>query len=135
MYIPLGGSRRGSLRTALNLMIVWLLTGIWHGTGACFLLWGMYYGVLLVLEKLVLRRLLERVPNVLRHILTLLCVVIGWVFFFSPSPQAAFTLLGRMFGTGKLLDAAAKYIGAARGASCFWRCLRACPSARILAEG
>ena len=109
VYIPLGGSRRGSLRTALNLMVVWLLTGIWHGTGACFLLWGVYYGVLLVLEKLLLRRLLEHLPGVVRHALTLLCVVIGWVFFFSPSPQAAFTLLGRMFGTGKFLDATAKY--------------------------
>ena len=109
VYIPLGGSRRGNFRTALNLMVVWLLTGVWHGTGACFLLWGVYYGVLLVLEKLILRRLLEHFPKVLRHMLTLLCVVIGWVFFFSPSPQAAFTLLGRMFGTGKLLDAAAKY--------------------------
>ena len=109
VYIPLGGSRRGNFRTALNLMVVWLLTGVWHGTGACFLLWGVYYGVLLVLEKLILRRLLEHFPKVLRHMLTLLCVVIGWVFFFSPSPQAAFTLLGRMFGTGKLLDATAKY--------------------------
>ena len=109
VYIPLGGSRRGSLRTALNLMTVGLLTGMWQGSGACFLLWRVYYGVLLVLVRLVLRRLLEHVPNVVRHLLTLLCVVIGWVFFFSPSPQAAFTLLGRMFGTGKLLDATAKY--------------------------
>ena len=90
-------------------MVVWLLTGIWHGTGACFLLWGVYYGVLLVLEKLILRRVLNKVPDAVRHILTLLCVVIGWVFFFSPSPQAAFAMLGRMFGTGKLLDTAAKY--------------------------
>ena len=109
VYIPLGGSRCGSLRTALNLMVVWLLTGIWHGTGACFLLWGVYYGVLLVLEKLILRRVLNKVPDAVCHILTLLCVVIGWVFFFSPSPQAAFAMLGRMFGTGKLLDTAAKY--------------------------
>ena len=109
VYIPLGGSRCGSLRTALNLMVVWLLTGIWHGTGASFLLWGVYYGVLLVLEKLILRRVLNKVPDAVRHVLTLLCVVIGWVFFFSPSPQAAFALLGRMFGTGAFLDAAAKY--------------------------
>ena len=109
VYIPLGGSRRGSLRTALNLMVVWLLTGIWHGTGASFLLWGVYYGVLLVLEKLILRRVLNKVPDAVRHVLTLLCIVIGWVFFFSPSPQAAFAMLGRMFGTGKLIDTAAKY--------------------------
>ena len=109
VYIPLGGSRRGSLRTALNLMVVWLLTGIWHGTGACFLLWGVYYGVLLLLEKLILRRVLNKLPDAVRHVLTLLCVVIGWVFFFSPSPRAAFALLGRMFGTGTFLDAAAKY--------------------------
>lgn len=109
VYIPLGGSRCGSLRTALNLMVVWLLTGIWHGTGASFLLWGVYYGVLLVLEKLILRRVLNKVPDAVRHVLTLLCIVIGWVFFFSPSPQAAFAMLGHMFGTGKLIDTAAKY--------------------------
>lgn len=109
VYFPLGGSREGTLRTILNLMAVWLLTGIWHGTGACFLLWGIYYGVLLILEKFVLHKVLELLPGALRHVLTLLCVVVGWVLFFSPSPGAAFTLLGRMFGTGSFSNGTALY--------------------------
>lgn len=109
VYIPLGGSRKGSLRTAGNLMLVWLLTGIWHGTGTCFLLWGVYYGVLLILEKLIARRLLKKLPVLVRHLLTLLCVVVGWVFFFSATPREAFTLLGRMFGSGGFLGDGARY--------------------------
>lgn len=109
VYIPLGGSRQGTLRTALNLMVVWLLTGIWHGTGACYLLWGVYYGLLLLLEKIVLKPALEKLPGAVRHLLTLLCVVVGWVLFFSPDPVSAFTLLGRMFGTGSFSDPVARY--------------------------
>ena len=109
VYIPLGGSRQGTPRTALNLMVVWLLTGIWHGNGACYLLWGIYYGLLLILEKIVLKQVLEKLPGALRHLLTLLCVVVGWVLFFSPDPVSAFTLLGRMFGTGGFLDPVAQY--------------------------
>ena len=99
VYIPCGGSRAGTARTIANLLLVWLLTGIWHGANWTFLLWGVYYGILLLLEKFVLR-----------HVLTLLLVLIGWVFFFSSSPAAAFGWIGRMFGSGSaLIDATAKY--------------------------
>lgn len=110
VYIPCGGSRAGTVRTIANLLLVWLLTGIWHGANWTFLLWGVYYGMLLLLEKFVLRRVLEHLPGLLRHVLTLLLVLIGWVFFFSSSPAAAFGWIGRMFGSGSaLVDATAKY--------------------------
>ena len=110
VYIPCGGSRAGTVRTIANLLLVWLLTGIWHGANWTFLLWGVYYGVLLLLEKFVLQRALEHLPGLLRHVLTLLLVLIGWVFFFSSSPAAAFGWIGRMFGSGSaLVDATAKY--------------------------
>ena len=110
VYIPCGGSRAGTVRTIANLLLVWLLTGIWHGANWTFLLWGVYYGILLLLEKFVLRRVLEHLPGLLRHVLTLLLVLIGWVFFFSSSPAAAFGWIGRMFGSGSaLVDATAKY--------------------------
>ena len=109
VYFPLGGSRVGRLRLVCNLLIVWTLTGFWHGANWTFLLWGVYYGILLLLEKFVLRRVLEHLPGLLRHVLTLLLVLIGWVFFFSSSPAAAFGWIGRMFGSGSaLVDATAK---------------------------
>ncbi len=109
VYIPLGGSRVKTWKIIRNLLIVWALTGIWHGANWTFVVWGMYYGLLLVMEKFVLKKVLDKVPNVLRHILTLLLVLIGWVFFFSDSLQIAITWLGRMFFVGPFLDATAKY--------------------------
>jgi len=111
VYIPLGGSREGKGKTIRNLLIVWLLTGIWHGASWNFIFWGLYYGALLILEKFVLARLLEKIPAFIRRIFTLLLVVIGWVFFFSPSLGSAFRWLGCMVGIGGsgLMDSTAKY--------------------------
>ena len=111
VYIPLGGSREGKARTVRNLLIVWLLTGIWHGANWTFLVWGLYYGLLLLLEKFVFAKILDKIPNFLRAIPTLLLVIIGWVFFFSPSLGSAFRWLGSMLGLGAggLLDSTAKY--------------------------
>ena len=111
VYIPLGGSREGKARTVRNLLIVWLLTGIWHGANWTFLVWGLYYGLLLLLEKFVFAKILEKIPNFVRRIPTLLLVIIGWVFFFSPSLGSAFRWLGSMLGLGAggLLDSTAKY--------------------------
>ncbi len=111
VYIPLGGSRVGLVRNVRNLFVVWLLTGIWHGASWNFVVWGLYYGVLLFLEKYVLKSLLEHVPGVLRHVGTLLLVLIGWVFFFTPDMGAAFTWLGAMFGMagGGLADSVGCY--------------------------
>lgn len=82
VYIPLGGNRRGLKRQILNLLIVWGLTGLWHGASWNFLLWGLYYGILLILEKVFLLRVLEKTPKVLRHGYTLLLVMLGWALFY-----------------------------------------------------
>ncbi|MBR2659766.1 MAG: MBOAT family protein [Clostridia bacterium] len=88
VYFPLGGSRCSTARNILNLMIVWTLTGLWHGASWNFVLWGLYYGVLLILEKYVLAGLIRRLPKVLRRVLTLLAVLAGWVIFRQTSLPA-----------------------------------------------
>ena len=111
VYIPLGGSRVGTAKTIRNLFVVWLLTGIWHGASWNFIFWGLYYGVLQLLEKFVFRSLLEKLPRLFKIPFTLLLVIIGWVFFFSPDLASAFVWLGKMFGIGStaFLDATGKY--------------------------
>ena len=111
VYIPLGGSRVSKPKILRNLLVVWALTGIWHGASWNFIFWGLYYGGLLLLEKFVLASFLEKVPTILKQIGTVLLVVIGWVFFFSPGLGAAFRWLGCMFGIGGngFIDDAAKY--------------------------
>ena len=81
VYIPLGGSRVSRGRWVFNILVVWGLTGFWHGASWNFLLWGLYYAALLVLEKLALGRLLERLPAAVRWLYTFLIVVVGWVIF------------------------------------------------------
>ncbi len=92
VYFPLGGSRRGTARTVLNLFAVWALTGLWHGASWNFLWWGIYYFLLLVLEKLVLRRILPHVPSFLAHSATLLAVLLGWLIFAFDGSTSYLTL-------------------------------------------
>lgn len=100
VYIPLGGNKCPASRHLLNLLIVWALTGLWHGAQWNFLAWGLYYGVILILERYVWGRALGRLPVFVQHIYTFVLVLIGWVFFFSPSLGAAMDYLGVMFGAG-----------------------------------
>lgn len=100
VYIPLGGNRKGTARQILNLLIVWFLTGLWHGAGWNFVCWGLYYFVLLVMEKYVLRRFLERIPALFRHILTLFFVVVGWVIFACEDLAQLGGYLKALFGIG-----------------------------------
>jgi len=81
VYIPLGGNRKGTAKTVRNLLIVWLLTGLWHGASWNFVLWGLYFGALLLLEKFLLGRHLEKLPGALQRLYTLLLVALGWVLF------------------------------------------------------
>ncbi len=81
VYIPLGGSRRGMWRTLRNLLVVWALTGLWHGASWNFVLWGLYYFVFLVLEKLFLKRLLDRLPSVFSWLYSMVVVFFGWILF------------------------------------------------------
>lgn len=100
LYIPLGGNRKGVARQIINLLIVWFLTGLWHGAGWNFILWGLYYFVLLVLEKFVLRPVLERLPSVIQHLYTLFFVVVGWVIFACDDLGLLVSYLKAMFGIG-----------------------------------
>lgn len=101
VYIPLGGNRKGAARQIINLAIVWALTGLWHGAAWNFVVWGLYYGVLLILEKFVFARFKEKWPKAVNWLITFVIVVIGWVFFFSESLTEAVRYLGYMFGSGK----------------------------------
>lgn len=93
VYIPLGGNRKGPARTVLNLLIVWFLTGFWHGASWNFILWGLYYGVLLIIEKRFLLHRLERAPAFLAHLYAMFFIMLGWViFYFEQLPE-----MGRFF--------------------------------------
>ena len=94
VYIPLGGNRKWIYR---NILIVWMLTGLWHGASWNYVFWGLYYGVLLIAEKLLLHKVLNKVPKVLRHIYTLLIVVVGWVIFRLEDASQLFDALKGMF--------------------------------------
>ena len=100
LYIPLGGNRVDKNTYIRNIFIVWFCTGLWHGANWTFILWGLYYGCLLLLEKFFLREKLEKLPKPISHIYTLLVILIGWVFFMSPNITTAFSTLGKMISIG-----------------------------------
>lgn len=111
VYIPLGGNRKGTGRTVFNLAVVWFLTGVWHGASWNFILWGTLYGVVIILEKLFLGKLLARLPAALGWLYTMLLVTLGWVLFASPDLSAALGYIGAMFGgSGVLCDNTALYL-------------------------
>ncbi|MDD7403573.1 MAG: MBOAT family O-acyltransferase [Butyribacter sp.] len=101
VYYPLGGNRKGTKRQMLNIGIVWALTGLWHGAEWCFVLWGIYYGVLLVIEKLCLRKILQKIPQVFSRIYTMFIVVVGWSIFSWPDMADGAGYLKTMFGFGQ----------------------------------
>ena len=108
LYIPLGGNRVSVPRWILNLMIVWLLTGLWHGAEWTFVLWGLYFGVLLLVEKLFLQNNILKVP-VLRNIYTIAAFIFGWIIFRAESVSHIGVILSTMFGAngkGSMLDLA-----------------------------
>ena len=104
VYIPLGGSKKGIKRTIINLLIVWLLTGIWHGADYNFILWGIYYGLLLILEKFVLKKFIDKLPNIIKHIYTIVLVLIGWVIFSICNINDLFMYLSKMFNFDNIID-------------------------------
>ncbi len=97
VYIPLGGNRKGIRRQILNLLIVWGLTGLWHGASWNFLLWGLYYGILLILEKVVLLKVLKKTPAVVNHLYTMVIVLLGWSLFYFEDMGALGGFLAKAF--------------------------------------
>lgn len=99
VYIPLGGNRKGKVRTVINLLIVWMLTGFWHGASWNFLLWGLYFGIILVIEKLFLLKYLEKAPKFVSHIYALLLIMFGWVLFYYSDDVGGFKALSEFIPT------------------------------------
>lgn len=114
VYIPLGGNRVRVPRHILNILIVWMLTGLWHGASWNFILWGLYYGILLLWEKFVWKRVTDKIgmPAIIGHVFTLLAVIIGWVIFSADSLGAIGITLKAMFGfsASGVWDATATYL-------------------------
>jgi alginate O-acetyltransferase complex protein AlgI len=112
VYIPLGGNRGGALLTARNLMIVWELTGLWHGASANFVLWGLYYGALQLLERFILGKVWKKLPSIFTWFVTLVLVMIGWMLFYYTDVSCAFRHIGAMLGMGSggLLDATTRAV-------------------------
>ena len=100
VYIPLGGNRVSVAKHIRNILVVWALTGLWHGAAWNFVLWGLYYGVFLLLEKYLWGRYLERLPGWVGNLYTMFFVIIGWVFFSNTDLGAGLAYLGSLFGVG-----------------------------------
>ncbi|MBQ5310888.1 MAG: MBOAT family protein [Oscillospiraceae bacterium] len=100
VYIPLGGNRKGKGRTLINLLIVWALTGLWHGASWNFVLWGLYFGILIILERLFLGKVLEKLPSAVSMGYTFLIAVFGWVLFDTDTTGDALSYIAAMFGAG-----------------------------------
>lgn len=100
VYIPLGGNRKGVKRQIINLLIVWGLTGIWHGASWNFVLWGLYYGVLLIFEKFVFKKVLDKLPSAVQHIYTMFIVFVGWGLFYFTDLGELGTFLVDLFNFG-----------------------------------
>ena len=109
VYFPLGGNRVSKPKWIRNIIIVWLLTGTWHGAGWNFLLWGLYYAMFMLAERLFLGKWLEQLPNVLRHMYTLFVVLMGWALFAVEDMAHLGRYLASCFGGAPLLDAATLY--------------------------
>ncbi len=110
LYIPLGGNRRGQVRTYINLVIVFAATGFWHGASFSFVVWGLYHGFFLVIERMGFGKLLKKIPKVIGWVYTMLAVLVGWVFFRADTLGAAMKYLGAMFSfNGGLANAMAQF--------------------------
>ena len=98
VYIPLGGNRKGLKRQIFNILIVWILTGVWHGAGFNFLFWGLWFALFLIMEKIGFLKVLKKLPYIFRFIYTMFVVLISWVFFASAPLSDSFLYLKNMFG-------------------------------------
>lgn len=109
VYIPLGGNRKGKFKQYRNLAIVWLLTGFWHGASWNFIIWGVYFLILLVIEKAFLLKWLEKAPTVVRSLYSLFFIAIGWLIFYYTDTAEGMNCLGAMFGAGSFTNPVVSY--------------------------
>ena len=109
VYIPLGGNRNGKYKTYRNLIIVWFLTGLWHGASMNFIFWGLFYGALIIIERLGLGKILEKLPPFVSTAYTFILVVIGWVFFDIETMPKAISYLKAMFAGHDFIDSYSLY--------------------------
>ena len=108
VYIPLGGSRVNILKNIRNILIVWILTGFWHGASWNFIFWGLYYGILLLLEKFVLKKYIDKLPDFVKHIYTIILVFIGWMIFAFDDSKYLFGFI-KALTSNKFVDSAFLY--------------------------
>ena len=111
VYIPLGGNRKGLSRQIVNIIIVWLLTGLWHGASWNFVLWGGYYAILLILEKSFLLKWLKKIPSALRHVYTMFAVMLGWALFYFEDLSALGGFMGKLFVPASSAEAMGLILG------------------------
>jgi len=111
VYIPLGGNRAGELKQCRNLLIVWTLTGLWHGASYNFVAWGLYYGIFLIFEKFIFERVLKKLPVLVKKLYTMVIVIVGWVLFAAPTLSWAVKYIKILFfvGKNKFIDGNFKY--------------------------
>lgn len=101
VYIPLGGNRVGKIKLLRNILIVWLLTGFWHGASWNFIVWGLMFGIILIIEKLWFNKYLEKLPNILKRIYVLFIVMISFIIFRADNLSEAFKIINGLFGFNK----------------------------------
>ena len=110
VYIPLGGNRCSKSRWYLNIFIVWMITGLWHGAGINFILWGLYFGLIIVVEKLFLLKVLNKLPNWIKHLYSIVLIIIGWILFELATFDSILIYLKAMFFNNALIDNMFVYI-------------------------
>lgn len=109
IYIPLGGNRKGFSKQIRNILIVWFLTGAWHGASWNFILWGVYFGIILILEKLFILKLLEKLPKILRHLYSIILILVGWAIFAFEDLTKVINYIKAMFTNNVFVNGEALY--------------------------
>jgi len=109
IYIPLGGNRKGFAKQIRNILIVWFLTGAWHGASWNFILWGVYFGVILILEKLFILKLLEKLPKIIRHLYSIVLILVGWAIFAFEDLSKVINYIKAMFTNNIIYNSEALY--------------------------
>lgn len=109
VYIPLGGSRRGSIILVRNIFIVWFLTGLWHGASWNFIIWGLYFGIILLIEKIILKKYLSKTPTIIKHLYVLFIVLLSFIIFSTDTPREALTTIANLFSTKTFINSGTIY--------------------------